>query len=203
MLGTIIVALPLGVMAGIYLTEYARDNWFTRAINLAIVNLAGVPSIVYGLFGLGVFVLMFHFGMSLLVSQPHLSLPGAGNDRDHFEGSDTGSTQGIQGRQSGNRGHQVADNQTHGITAGFTGNHHRGSPGNEPCCRRNSTDTGRRSRLLSSEIATISFRPVYGVALPPVHGGSSRSRYAQEYHVGCCPGPAGSRPIIQCSGYHY
>lgn len=66
MLGTIIVALPLGVMAAIYLTEYARDNWFTRAINLAIVNLAGVPSIVYGLFGLGVFVLMFHFGMSLL-----------------------------------------------------------------------------------------------------------------------------------------
>lgn len=66
MLGTIIVALPLGVMAGIYLTEYARDNWFSRAINLAIVNLAGVPSIVYGLFGLGVFVLLFHFGMSLL-----------------------------------------------------------------------------------------------------------------------------------------
>lgn len=66
MLGTIIVALPLGVMAGIYLTEYAKDNWFTRTINLAIVNLAGVPSIVYGLFGLGVFVLLFHFGMSLL-----------------------------------------------------------------------------------------------------------------------------------------
>jgi len=66
MLGTVIVALPLGVLAGIYLTEYARDNWFTRAINLAIVNLAGIPSIVYGLFGLGVFVLMFHFGMSLL-----------------------------------------------------------------------------------------------------------------------------------------
>jgi len=66
MLGTIILALPLGVMAGIYLTEYARENWFTRAINLAIVNLAGVPSIIYGLFGLGVFVLLFHFGMSLL-----------------------------------------------------------------------------------------------------------------------------------------
>jgi phosphate transport system permease protein len=66
MLGTIVFALPLGVMAGIYLTEYARDNWLTRAINLAIVNLAGVPSIVYGLFGLGVFVLLFHFGMSLL-----------------------------------------------------------------------------------------------------------------------------------------
>ena len=66
MLGTIIFALPLGVMAGIYLTEYAKENWLTKSINLAIVNLAGVPSIVYGLFGLGVFVLLFHFGMSLL-----------------------------------------------------------------------------------------------------------------------------------------
>ena len=66
MLGTIIFALPLGVMAGIYLTEYARNNWLTRAINLAIVNLAGVPSIVYGLFSLGIFVLTFKFGISLL-----------------------------------------------------------------------------------------------------------------------------------------
>jgi phosphate transport system permease protein len=66
MLGTIIFALPIGVLAGIYLTEYARDNWLTRTINMAIVNLAGVPSIVYGLFGLGIFVLAFHFGMSLL-----------------------------------------------------------------------------------------------------------------------------------------
>ncbi|MFC2060101.1 phosphate ABC transporter permease PstA [Chloroflexota bacterium] len=66
MLGTIVFALPLGVMAGIYLTEYAKENWLTKSINLAIVNLAGVPSIVYGLFGLGIFVLLFHFGMSLL-----------------------------------------------------------------------------------------------------------------------------------------
>ena len=66
MLGTLIFALPLGVMAGIYLTEYARENWFTRIVNLAIVNLAGVPSVVYGLFGLGIFVLTFQFGMSLL-----------------------------------------------------------------------------------------------------------------------------------------
>lgn len=65
MLGTIIFALPVGVLAGIYLTEYARDNWLTRTINLAIVNLAGVPSIVYGLFGLGIFVLALHLGMSL------------------------------------------------------------------------------------------------------------------------------------------
>jgi phosphate transport system permease protein len=66
MLGTIIVALPIGVLAGVYLSEYASDNWFTRTVNMAIVNLAGVPSIVYGLFGLGIFVLALHLGMSLL-----------------------------------------------------------------------------------------------------------------------------------------
>jgi phosphate transport system permease protein len=68
MLGTLVFALPIGVMAGIYLTEYARDNWLTRLINLAIVNLAGVPSIVFGLFGLSVFVLAFNFGLSLLAA---------------------------------------------------------------------------------------------------------------------------------------
>jgi len=68
MLGTLVFALPIGVLAGIYLTEYARDNWLTRLINLAIVNLAGVPSIVFGLFGLSVFVMAFHFGLSLLAA---------------------------------------------------------------------------------------------------------------------------------------
>jgi phosphate transport system permease protein len=68
MLGALIFALPVGVLAGIYLTEYARDNWLTRLINMAILNLAGVPSIVYGLFGLGLFVLAMKFGMSLLAA---------------------------------------------------------------------------------------------------------------------------------------
>src|SRR4030043_1957880 len=68
MIGTLVFALPIGVLAGIYLTEYARDNWLTRLINLAIVNLAGAPSIVFGLFGLSVFVLAFHFGLSLLAA---------------------------------------------------------------------------------------------------------------------------------------
>lgn len=66
MLGTLIIALPVGVMAGVYLTEYAGDNWLTKLVNMAIVNLAGVPSIIYGLFGLGIFVMAFNFGMSLL-----------------------------------------------------------------------------------------------------------------------------------------
>src|SRR5437870_4516207 len=50
-LGTLIFALPLGVFSAIYLTEYSKDNALTRLIKLAIINLAGVPSVVYGLFG--------------------------------------------------------------------------------------------------------------------------------------------------------
>ena len=68
MLGTILIALPVGVMAGIYLSEYAHNNWLTRLINLAIINLAGVPSIVFGLFGLAVFVLTLDMGLSLIAA---------------------------------------------------------------------------------------------------------------------------------------
>lgn len=65
-IGTAIVAVPVGVGAAIYLSEYAQDNRFTRAIRLAIINLAGIPSVVYGLFGLGLFVLFLQFGKSIL-----------------------------------------------------------------------------------------------------------------------------------------
>lgn len=68
MLGTLFFALPAGVMSGVYLTEYAKNNWITRLINTAIANLAGVPSIVFGLFGLAVFVMAFRFGLSLLAA---------------------------------------------------------------------------------------------------------------------------------------
>jgi phosphate transport system permease protein len=64
----LLVSLPLGVAAAIYLSEYSRDNWLTRAINIAIVNLAGVPSIVHALFGVGAFVHFLHFGESILAA---------------------------------------------------------------------------------------------------------------------------------------
>jgi phosphate transport system permease protein len=65
-LGAIIFALPIGLLAAIYLSEYARANFLTRTIKLAIINLAGVPSVVYGLFGLALFVVFFKFGASIL-----------------------------------------------------------------------------------------------------------------------------------------
>ncbi len=64
--GAIIVAIPLGMATSIYLTEYASQDRFNRYVRLSIITLAGVPSIVFGLFGLGLFVIFFGFGASIL-----------------------------------------------------------------------------------------------------------------------------------------
>ena len=72
--GTLLFALPLGVLCAIYLTEYAKDNLLTRLVKLAIINLAGVPSVVYGLFGLGLFVVFLKFGASIIAGSLTLSI---------------------------------------------------------------------------------------------------------------------------------
>lgn len=74
MIGTIIFALPIGIFAAIYLNEYASKNRITRIIRLSIINMAGVPSVVYGLFGLGFFVLFLRFGKSILSGSLTLAL---------------------------------------------------------------------------------------------------------------------------------
>jgi phosphate transport system permease protein len=66
MVVTALTAVPLGVAAGVYLEEYGRKNWLTSLIEINISNLAGVPSIIYGLMALGLFVYQFHFGHSIL-----------------------------------------------------------------------------------------------------------------------------------------
>lgn len=70
----IAITLPVGVCAAIYLNEYAKDNLLTRIIKLAIVNLAGVPSVVYGLFGLGIFVMLLGCGVSIIAGALTLSI---------------------------------------------------------------------------------------------------------------------------------
>ncbi len=70
----LIASVPVGIAAALYLSEYAPDNWFTRLINLAIINLAGVPSIVHALFGVGAFVLFFEFGTSILAASLTLAV---------------------------------------------------------------------------------------------------------------------------------
>ena len=71
---SLLISAPIGVFAAVYLNEYARDNWFTRIINLAVVNLAGVPSIVHALFGLGAFVLFAGLGRSILAASLTLAI---------------------------------------------------------------------------------------------------------------------------------
>jgi phosphate transport system permease protein len=68
------VATPIGVLAAVFLNEYARDNWVTRVVNLAVVNLAGVPSIVHALFGLGAFVLFARLGKSIVAASLTLAV---------------------------------------------------------------------------------------------------------------------------------
>jgi phosphate transport system permease protein len=68
------VSAPIGVFAAIYLNEYAKDNWFNRIINLAVINLAGVPSIVHALFGLGAFVYAAKFGYSIISASLTLAI---------------------------------------------------------------------------------------------------------------------------------
>jgi len=73
-IGTAIFSVPLGIAAAIYLSEYAADNRWTRLIRISIINLAGIPSVVYGLFGLGLFVLFLRFGTSILAASLTLSI---------------------------------------------------------------------------------------------------------------------------------
>ncbi len=73
-LGTAVVVVPFGVGAAVYLSEYAPESRWTRLIRIAIINLAGVPSVVYGLFGLGLFVLFLRFGTSILAGSLTLAI---------------------------------------------------------------------------------------------------------------------------------
>ena len=70
----LLFSVPLGIAAALYLSEYASDNWFTRLINLCIINLAGVPSIVHALFGVGAFVIFLGFGTSILAASLTLGI---------------------------------------------------------------------------------------------------------------------------------
>src|SRR5215510_13993102 len=74
MLVTAVCAVPVGVAAAIYLEEYAPKNWFTAVIEINVTNLAGVPSIVYGLLALGLFVYQFNLGQSIAAAGLTLAL---------------------------------------------------------------------------------------------------------------------------------
>lgn len=74
MVGTLMIVLPIGVLGGIFLAEYAGNNLFSRVIHASIVSLAGTPSVIFGLFGLAVFVIMMKMGVSLMAGCLTLAL---------------------------------------------------------------------------------------------------------------------------------
>jgi phosphate transport system permease protein len=73
-IGTMVFSLPVGILSAVYLVEYAKDNLFTRLIKLSVVNLSGIPSIVYGLFGFTLFVVFLRFGTSILAGSLTLAI---------------------------------------------------------------------------------------------------------------------------------
>ncbi len=73
-IGTMLFSLPLGILSAIYLVEYAKDNTFTRLIKLSVVNLSGIPSIIYGLFGFTLFVVFLKLGTSIIAGSLTLAI---------------------------------------------------------------------------------------------------------------------------------
>ena len=106
---SLVVAAPIGVLAGVYLNEYARDNWFTRIVNLAVVNLAGVPSIVHALFGVGAFVLFAGMGKSVLAASLHAGRHDAAGDHHQHQGGAGLGADGVPRGLLEPGGHALAD----------------------------------------------------------------------------------------------
>ena len=167
-LGAVAFAVPLGVLSAIYLVEYSRDNAISRLIKLAIVNLAGVPSVVYGLFGLGIFVVFFGFGVSILSGSLTLGimiLPVIITASREALESVPRSFRMVSlslGRKP------LADHPPYRAPACAAGHPDRNDSRTRPGCRRDRPDSLYRCRVLSPEIAGLGVRPDHGAAIPPV-----------------------------------
>lgn len=123
--GSIAVAFPLGVMSGIYVSEYARDNWLVRVIRVMTSNLSGVPSIVFGLFGMALFVRTLGFGDSIIagLADPR---PARAADRDPDDRrGDALDRQLAAQRQLRARRDQTADRLARTAADGFPEHRHR------------------------------------------------------------------------------
>jgi hypothetical protein len=175
MLLTALVALPIGVAAAIYLEEYAPKNWLTAIIEINVTNLAGVPSIVYGLLALGLFVYQFNLGNSILSAGLTLALP---DPADHHRrdarvaarGPEGDTRGGVRARCNALGGHQ-------GSRASVFHGRHPDGPDPRPvaCHRRDRADHHDRCVELHRVPATVARDrrvpvPQFRVAQERVHG---------------------------------
>ena len=156
-IGAIVVALPIGVASAIYLNEYARPGRIVRIIRLGINNLAGVPSVVFGLFGLAFFVVYLKMGVSILagaLTLGALTLPviiGA------TEEALQGRSGYLPGGVPGSGGHQMADHLPGGAAGGPARHSYRRHLGHEPGGRRNRPHHVHGGRVFHTVFADIHF----------------------------------------------
>ena len=167
-LGSAIFSVPLGIGASIYLSEYAPDNRLTQIIRIAIITLAGIPSVVYGLFGLGLFVLYMNMGTSILAGSLTLAIMNlpviiSTTEEAHaFRPASFSSGQHLIGRNP------LADHPAYHPAASVAWYDYRCDPGIGTSSRRDRADFIHRSSILPAPPASFTLRPDHGTALPPV-----------------------------------
>jgi hypothetical protein len=180
-LGTAIFAVPVGVAVAIYLAEYARDTFFTRLIRLAIINLAGVPSVVYGLFGLGLFVIFLRFGTSILAGSLTLAIM-------------TLPVIILSHRQPIAGDHAMADHPARHPASGPAGCPHRHYPGVGTGGGGDGADPLYRGGLFPAAPAQFDLRSDHGAPVPPVC-----HQYAGAGDAGAHPVRDGVGPADLCA----
>ena len=189
-LGAIVFAVPLGVLSAIYLVEYSRENALSRIVKLAIVNLAGVPSVVYGLFGLGIFVLFLGFGASILSGSLTLGIM-------ILPVIITSSREALESVPQSFRivslslGASKWQTIRHSVLAACASrNFNRNNSRTWPCRRRNSAYSFHRRSILSSKAASIIVRPNDGTSVPFICYLHTSARHSGKYPLWNCTCPA-------------
>ena len=148
------VALPVGIMTGLYFAEYAKDTWIVRLMRISIRSLAGVPSVIFGLFGLSLFVVFMQFGSCLLSAGLTLAC--------------SRGAAGLPRRLLRARRDEVPDdNQGRAAIGGFDDNHGR-HPCGGPRRRRDGANNVHGCRLLRAGDCQKRLQPGYGAAVPHI-----------------------------------
>ena len=186
------VALPVGIITGLYFAEYAKDTWFVRLMRISIRSLAGVPSVIFGLFGLSLFVVFLQFGSCLLsagltlaclslplvvtvAEQAFLAVPQDYRDASYAPRRDEGADD-FQGRPS---------------FGGFHDNNGRDSR-DRPCGRRDGADNVHGRGVLRPEYSEEPFQPGHGSSVPHIRARDLRDR----------PGRGGADRVRRDTGAH-
>ena len=187
MIGSAIVAFPLGIMSGIYMHEYARSGRVVRFIRMMTNNLAGIPSIVFGLFGMSLFVNFFGFGDSILAGSLTLGLLAM-----PLVIRTTEEALKAIPNSSGSGRHQAADHPQSDTAHGYAQHHYRTYSGFGPRIGRDGPHTLYLRGILPAATSAQRVRPMYGSALPSVCAGHKRHRHGEadtdSLRYGTCAG---------------